>query len=176
MQTTAHRIFMIGWLVGAFGCSADLEPSSSLLEQDMTIPGSSQPPPTSTAPCPSSWVGSVCWNVVGMTGGVPNFLYHCNGPNAAPTAHRCSNSCQIMPPGVDDQCYQGVAPCQPGWVGGNCGSVIGGEQNTRYYCNGYNPPTATYCYNGCIVAPPGQDDHCAPGPACDGTCKTGCPC
>lgn len=117
-------------------------------------------PPVNTAPCPSAWVGWVCWSVQGMTGATPLTLYHCNGPNAAPTATACRNGCQVMPPGVDDQCYQGLAPCHAGWVGGNCGSAIGGDVNTLYHCNGNNLPTVTYCPRGCHIAAPGVDDYC----------------
>lgn len=53
--------------------------------------------------------------------------------------------------------------------------VTGGVTGTLYFCNGPGSASvAEVCARGCVVAPAGQDDHCAPdAPTCDADAATG---
>ncbi len=113
-----------------------------------------------------------------VSGGEPGTLYRCDGPGTARVKERCANGCVVAPPGSDDYCRASVTCTADANTGDYCGGnkVSGGKANTLYRCNG--PGSATNpraCSNGCVVAPPGQNDYCASSQTatCGATAKTG---
>ena len=66
----------------------------------------------------------------------------------------------------------GAAVCLGAQSGAYCGGddMSGADTSTLYQCPGANlaPTSAKVCPNGCVIAPPGQPDACAPGPICLG--------
>ncbi len=99
--------------------------------------------------------------------GVPgdrNTLYRCSGGNIS-VVQTCSNGCQRMPAGINDQCAAGGS-CPNGnglYCGGN---RVGGDPKTLYYCSGGTLSVSQNCASGCQVMPPGVNDHCVGGTSC----------
>jgi hypothetical protein len=56
--------------------------------------------------------------------------------------------------------------CSPGWSAHlNCGDEAGlhdADKGTLYKCSGVTASVVQKCANGCVNAPTGTDDHCAP--------------
>jgi hypothetical protein len=76
------------------------------------------------------------------------------------TADRFRRVRAAMPSGTQDRCSSGSCS---GLNGLYCGSddVNGDDVNGLYQCSNGSPVTATHCVNGCVVEPPGTNDHCA---------------
>lgn len=91
-------------------------------------------------------------------------LYRCNGPGPATVLERCDAGCHVAPPGHDDYCNEVTATCDGNaHTGDYCGGdkVSHANPDTLYRCNGPGPAhVIRHCSDGCVVAPPGQDDYC----------------
>ncbi|MFC1780578.1 peptidoglycan DD-metalloendopeptidase family protein, partial [Patescibacteria group bacterium] len=103
-------------------------------------------------------------------GGNPNYLYYCTDAGATPQVNKiCDNGCQINPPDVRDQCQtDGDCPGFGKW----CGTSVGGDLDTLYYCAGTGnaPIVHEECSSGCKVNSIGTPDQCYS--ASGGTCPT----
>jgi hypothetical protein len=91
--------------------------------------------------------------------GDPDTLYACN-PGGVPLARGyCVHGCLVRPPGMADQCDGGEMPCIEG--GFYCGGdKLDGDPQSRYRCSGGVGVDRTFCPDGCVVGPPGEDDYC----------------
>ncbi len=129
-------------------------------------PPADEPAPTATGPtCSANAVtGDYCAGdkVSHCTTGT---LYRCHGPGAATVIRACTDGCVVAPAGQDDDCRPPAPTCDANaFTGDYCAGdkVSHGEEDTLYRCSGPGPATVREeCQNGCVVAPPGQDDYCA---------------
>jgi hypothetical protein len=109
--------------------------------------------------CPDG-PGLYCGDTVGRD---PNVLYGCNGGEFV-VHELCGNGCRIAPPGQDDMCEpNGSCPQGNGWY---CGSSVGRDPDTLYYCENGNLTVTQTCAAGCRIAPSGQADFCEPNGVC----------
>ncbi len=93
-----------------------------------------------------------------MLAGDPDTLYTCNGGGVPLARGRCEFGCTVRP-ADDDTCRGGGGPCVEG--GFYCGGdKLDGDPQTRYRCVGGVGVDGVECADGCVVAPPGQDDDC----------------
>lgn len=127
-------------------------------------------------PCTGLLSGDYCGSNSQLNGydGAPSDLVTCQSNmivNVAP----CSDGCVESPPGEDDFCANGAA-C-PSGNGMYCGdSNLAQDPDTLYQCIDGLYSVSTVCADGCVVAPPGQNDYCA-NSDCDcntGMCCDGC--
>ncbi|HEY5927525.1 MAG TPA: hypothetical protein VIV11_37835 [Kofleriaceae bacterium] len=85
-------------------------------------------------------------------------LYQCNGGGVPLARGRCMHGCTVRPT-LDDQCEGGSAACIEG--GYYCGGdKLAGDPQSRYRCTGGVGADRMICPDGCVVAPPGEDDYC----------------
>ncbi|HLK38846.1 MAG TPA: CHAP domain-containing protein [Polyangiaceae bacterium] len=114
----------------------------------------------SPASCPSG-DGLYCGGN-GVSGDAST-LYQCTGGNLT-VAQSCSNGCQKMPAGTNDQCAAPPPP-PPSCPSGNglyCGNDgVGGDSNTLYQCTGGSLSPVSLCAQGCTTMPAGTNDQCA---------------
>lgn len=90
--------------------------------------------------------------------GDPNTLYQCNGGGVPLARGRCIHGCVVRPT-QDDQCDGGPMTCIEG--GEYCGGdKVDGDPQVLYRCSGGVGVPIRTCANGCVVAPPGEDDYC----------------
>jgi lysozyme len=123
-------------------------------------------PPPPPDPCAhTQYGGYYCGSSTqyGFSGGDPNALYDCqNHVTASKTA--CANGCTVAPPGQNDYCRPD--PCASAQYGGlYCAQSTqlgfsGGLPSYLYDCANHATASKTFCANGCVVAPPGQNDYC----------------
>lgn len=114
------------------------------------------PPPAS---CPSG-NGDYCGDANGNDAGN---LYSCiNGVYML--AQQCSQGCESAPSGQNDYCVTAPSSC-PSGNGNYCGDANGDDTSNLYTCNNGTYTLAQQCSNGCVSAPPGQNDYCAMAPA-----------
>jgi hypothetical protein len=93
-----------------------------------------------------------------MIAGDPQTLYICNGGGVPFARGRCLHGCTVVP-GGNDYCEGGDLPCiEPGFYCG--GDKLDGDPQSRYRCSGGAGIERMVCPNGCVVAPPGDDDYC----------------
>jgi hypothetical protein len=93
-----------------------------------------------------------------MIAGDPQTLYICNGGGVPFARGRCLHGCTVVP-GGNDYCEGGDMPCiEPGFYCG--GDKLDGDPQSRYVCSGGTGINRMVCPNGCVIAPPGEDDYC----------------
>ena len=91
--------------------------------------------------------------------GDPRTLYACNQGGVPLARGVCQHGCTVMPPPMDDRCDGGATPCIEG--GFYCGGdKLDGDPQSRYRCEGGSGVDKTFCPDGCVIAPPGNDDYC----------------
>jgi len=85
-------------------------------------------------------------------------LYQCNGGGVPIARGACAYGC-IVRPTQDDVCRGGGGTCVEG--GYYCGGdKVDGDPQTLYRCERGVGVAGTPCANGCVVAPPREDDYC----------------
>lgn len=90
--------------------------------------------------------------------GDPDTLYQCNGGGVPLARGTCAFGC-IVQPTQDDTCRGGGGTCIDG--GFYCGGdKLDGDPQSRYRCSGGVGVDREVCPNGCVVAPPNNDDFC----------------
>jgi hypothetical protein len=154
------------------------------------------PPPTGS--CPSG-DGLYCGSTVGLTGGTlyycasgsysvsevcangchvspPGTADYCEPATPPPSAPCGDGSCDGGGGETCSSCPADCGMCPPpptgcpsgdGWY---CGSSVGLDGATLYYCAGGSYSFDQYCSGGCVVMPPGVPDVCGAGscPSGDG--------
>jgi len=83
----------------------------------------------------------------------------CEPSEACGTSGECASDCN---------CNISTDPCD-GYAGHYCGATgqfSGGTAGYLYYCSSDVTQSSQYCSYGCVVAPPGSPDYCAPPPSC----------
>jgi hypothetical protein len=99
--------------------------------------------------------------------GDPNTLYQCTAGNLT-VSQVCPNGCQVMPPGINDQCAAPSPTC-PSGNGLYCGGDgVSGDPNTLYQCTAGNLTVSQVCPSGCQVMPAGVNDQCRANANCAG--------
>ena len=90
-------------------------------------------------------------------------LYQCAGGDLS-LEETCSNGCQVMPSGDDDQCAAASASndgCAGYYDGLYCGGdYVSGDASTLYQCSGGNLSVYQSCAYGCEVMADGTNDRC----------------
>jgi hypothetical protein len=147
-----------------------------------------QPPAESTSPITPVSAGDPCSAATLGDGGycarsldpasTSEELYACVGGRTA-SIIACPGGCQIMPPGVDDECAATASaiptvpsppaasadPCSAANLGdgGYCAQSLdpGSSSSKLYTCVGYQTAAVTSCPNGCQKMPDGMNDVCA---------------
>jgi hypothetical protein len=90
--------------------------------------------------------------------GAADTLYQCNGGGVPLARGRCAFGCLVRPT-QDDTCQGGGGTCVEG--GFYCGGdKLDGDPQSLYRCSGGVGVDRRICANGCVVAPPGEDDDC----------------
>lgn len=90
--------------------------------------------------------------------GDPDVLYQCNGGGVPLARGTCINGCSVRPT-ADDQCAAGDTPCIEG--GFYCGGdKLAGDPQSLYRCMGGVGVDRMVCSDGCVIAPPMNDDYC----------------
>ncbi len=88
-----------------------------------------------------------------------NYLYYCQDGNYS-VQEQCSNGCETMPSGTNDQCKDVPASC-PASNGLYCGkSSLNQNTSYLYYCQNGSYSVQEQCSDGCQSMPIGQDDKC----------------
>jgi hypothetical protein len=88
-----------------------------------------------------------------------NTLYYCDNGNYD-VRERCTNGCQVMDPGENDECKSEQTTCPYG-TGLYCGkSSLGQNEDTLYYCEDGDYNVHEQCSNGCEEKPPYVNDVC----------------
>lgn len=108
-----------------------------------------------SGPCTGRQAGLWCGSELGLEA---NTLYSCDGGEAATPSQVCAAGCQVNPPGVDDRCID--ANCAGQVDGAYCGASIGGSPEVLFWCEGGAVSSSSACSNGCVIEPPGVNDHC----------------
>ena len=128
--------------------------------------GTEEPPPPGPTCDSNASTGDYCAGDK-VSRGVADTLYRCHGPGPATVLEVCVQGCVVAPAGQDDYCATPPPTCDDNaFTGDYCAGdkVSHGVEDTLYRCNGPGPATAVEaCADGCVVAPPGQDDYCAGG-------------
>lgn len=141
------------------------------VEQPPEEPPPVEPPPVEPPPpgptCDANAVtGDYCAGDK-VSHGTEGTLYRCSGPGPATVQEACAHGCVVAPAGQDDYCATPPPTCDDNaFTGDYCAGdkVSHGVEGTLYRCNGPGPATVQeVCADGCVVAPPGQDDYCAQG-------------
>ncbi len=105
------------------------------------------------AECPEG-PGVYCGAALGLE---PDTLYWCTDGDVTPL-ETCAGGCNALPLGTDDVC----APAEcPYGAGAYCGSGIGLDPDTLYYCEAGAYTVTHVCGGGCEVSPDGTADACA---------------
>ncbi len=90
--------------------------------------------------------------------GDPQVLYQCNGGGVPLARGTCINGCTTRPT-QDDTCDAGPMPCIDGGL--YCGGdKLAGDPQSLYRCSGGAGVDRMICADGCVVAPPNNDDYC----------------
>ena len=90
--------------------------------------------------------------------GDPDTLYRCNGGGVPLARGRCVHGCLVRPTN-DDACDGGPERCIEG--GFYCGGdKLVGDPSTLYRCSNGAGTAPKPCANGCVIAPPNNDDYC----------------
>lgn len=144
--------------------------------EDATTPGDTPPPPAPTCAATAK-TGDYCGGDK-VDFASAKVLYACKGPGPAKVVEECKKGCVVAPAGQDDTCAPVTPTCtSTAKTGDYCGGdkVTDGSAATLYACKGPGPATVvSKCTDGCVIAPAGQDDYCAPSAAtCGSTAKTG---
>ena len=93
-----------------------------------------------------------------LVAGDPDTLYTCNAGGVPLARGRCAGGC-IVTPADDDACRGVGGTCVEG--GFYCGGdKVDGDPQTLYTCNAGVGIDPMPCPDGCVVAPPNNDDYC----------------
>jgi hypothetical protein len=93
-----------------------------------------------------------------MLAGDASTLYQCNGGGVPLARGRCAFGCLVRPT-QDDVCQGGGGTCIDG--GSYCGGdKLDGDPQSLYRCENGVGVDRMVCANGCVVAPPMNDDYC----------------
>ncbi|MBL8015247.1 MAG: hypothetical protein JNK26_03615 [Candidatus Doudnabacteria bacterium] len=126
------------------------------------------PTPSGGSACPNNQSGIYCGTSVGLD---PNTLYNCQNGVKTPI-QSCALGCIQKPPGTADVCRAPSAGSCPAGTGDYCGSTLGLDPNTLFYCEAGNVSIKQQCSNGCKLMPAGTADICYP-PGTGGGGNTG---
>ncbi|MDU9048915.1 MAG: DUF1566 domain-containing protein [Candidatus Electrothrix sp. Rat3] len=87
-----------------------------------------------------------------------NTLYRCTD-GVYSVEEQCSDGCQTMSSGTNDQCRQVQASC-PSGNGLYCGGTVSRDANTLYRCTDGVYSVEEQCSDGCETMPSGTNDQC----------------
>jgi murein DD-endopeptidase MepM/ murein hydrolase activator NlpD len=103
--------------------------------------------------------GHYCGATLGLDA---DTLYFCQNGNST-VVEVCVNGCHIADPGDPDFCEAPSNPDPDTCPYGNghyCGSTLGLDNDTLYFCQNGNSNVVEVCAEGCHVAAPGDPDYC----------------